>query len=155
MAFKVVISKEYRDHPSGMYRAKRVRVGSQFYGEVREYKLQDKGGRRIRIFWAAKLKGEFLSAMRAWALNKAVVSKLSEEGIPVSHVGVLVTANPKRSVSKREYVEETWIARWESFREGRRDLGMGHWAAPFSIFKVKFADIEDDVKIKSLKVSGR
>lgn len=154
MAFKVIISREYKDHPNGKYRTKRVRLGSQFCGEIREYKLRDSTGRPLRIFWAAKLKGEFLSVTQEWVFDKSVVSKIVEEGIPLSHIGVQVTANPKRSLSKPENIEELWLTKWETFRN-ERNAQQTYWSLPFSCFGLRYLEIEDDVKIKAMKVSSK
>lgn len=172
MAGKVRISKEYKDHPSGEYRVKRVNCDGKFYGEIREYKRRDASGRPIRIYWAARQKGEYVEKRIAWAFDKLMVGKFAEEGIPITHIGVLVTADGNRRINKPELIEEKWLTRWDTFRKYREDgwnytgkvgtapgakgkEGSNQWALSFMHFKWLVKEVPEEAKLKAMKISGR
>lgn len=170
MPGKIVISKEYKDHPGGLYRYKRVRCGGQFYGEIREYRAKHYG-KPLRIYWAARLKGEYVRERMAWAFDKLMAGKFVEEGIPITHLGVLVTADSKRRINKHEFIEEYWLTTWEQFRKYREGgwnftgkvgtapgakgkEGSNQWTLGFPHFKWRTLAIPDEVKMKEMRVGG-
>lgn len=113
------ISPTYKDHPSGIYRYKRVRCGKSFYGEIREYKVKV-GGRQLRIYWAAKLRGEYVKMELAWAYDKAMISKFALEGHGITHIGVLVTADLARRIGNKGLIEEYWLTTIENFNKHKQ-----------------------------------
>lgn len=148
MAFKVIISKEYKEHPAG-YKVKRVRLGSFFFGEIREYKAKI-DGRPVRIYWSARLAGEQNSSEKAWAFDKSVMNKMSSEGACLSHVGVMITSDSKRKISDPALVSAMWLTTAKRMREFGNNSCL-----PFDHFKVVEREVSDDVKLKMMKVGGR
>lgn len=148
MAFKVIISKNYKDHPAG-YKVKRVRLGAFFFGEIREYKAKI-DGRTVRIYWSARLAGEQNSSEKAWVFDKSVMSKMSSEGVCLSHVGVMVTSDANRKISDPSLVSAVWLTTARQMKDIGNNccLGFGH-------FKKIEREVSDDVKLKMMKVGGR
>lgn len=148
MAFKVIISKEYKEHPAG-YRVKRVRLGAFFFGEIREYKTKV-NGRQLRIYWSARLAGEQNSSEKAWAFDRSVMQKMSSEGACLTHIGVMVTSDSKRKISDPSLISSVWLTTASRMRE----FGHNNCLA-FEYFKVTEREVSDDVKLKAMKVGGR
>lgn len=163
MAGKVVISKEYKDHPAG-YRVKRVRCGSQFCGEIREYPDKKVGGRTVRVYWAARLPGEHIQTIPGWTFDKAMLNAFSEQGCCITHIGVMVTANVARRINQAAFVQETWLATVETFRAHRVEwsydgkpgrFGTQYWALPLAQFSHKARELDDEAKIKEMRVGRK
>ena len=167
MTGKVIISKEYKDHESGIYRFKKVKRGNEFRGELREYKCKV-AGKQLRIYWSARLPGEYYREDNSWAIDQAVVSALSE-GSCVTHYGVLVTVDTKRKISDSELIEDYWITTkelFEKFREtldysakigtsagAKGKLGSLQWKLSFAHFIHRVAYVSDERKLATMMVS--
>lgn len=149
MAFKVVISKEYKEHKSGAYKVKRVRSGSYFFGEIREYK-QKVDGKTVRIYWSARLEGEQNNPKRIWAFDKAVMSKMANEGACLTHIGVMVTSDTKRKISDPSLVSESWLTTVDRFKRCGENSALG-----FDFFRKIEREVSDDDKIKAMKVGRK
>lgn len=173
MPGKIIISKEYKDHTSGAYRYKRVRCGSQFYGEIREYKakLNDKA---LRIYWSVRLKGEHVQKHLAWAFDKLMFDKFSMEGAMITHVGVMVTADAKRRPYMREKILELWITKYDTFKRqimrnedgqliklehsskekapGKDRFDLNQILVPMAAFERYMRPMTEDEKIKEMKI---
>lgn len=113
------ISPNYKDHPAGIYRFKSVRCGKSFYGEIREYKAMV-AGRQLRVYWAAKLKGEYVKMELSWAYDKALISKFAMEGHGITHIGVLVTTDSSRRISNKGLIQEYWLTSMVTFNKHRQ-----------------------------------
>lgn len=149
MAFKISISSEYKEHKSGEYRVKRVKSGSYFFGEIREYKKKV-GGKTLRIYWSARLAGEQNNPKKMWAFDKAVMSKMSNEGACLTHIGIMITSDSKRKISDPKLVSEMWLTTMDRFK----CLGIGS-ALAFEHFRKIEREVSDDEKIKVMRVTGR
>ena len=151
MAFKVTISGEYKEHKSGLYKVKRVRSGTYFFGEIREYKQKCVvTGKTIRIYWSARLSGEQNNAKRIWAFDKAVMGKMSSEGACLTHIGIMVTSDSKRKISDPALVCESWLTTMETFKR----CGVGT-ALSFDHFRKIEREVSTEDKIKAMKVGGK
>lgn len=167
MTGKVIISKEYKDHDSGLYRFKKVKRGREFRGELREYKTKV-GSRQLRIYWSARLPGEYYREDGSWAIDQAVVSALSE-GSCVTHYGILVTVDSKRKISDPDLIEDYWLATKEDFDKYREPLdysaklgtspgakgkfGSLQWKLSFAHFVHRVAYVSDERKLAEIMVS--
>ena len=147
MAFKVSISSEYKDHKSGKYRVKRVKSGSYFFGEIREYKGRKVDGKQLRVYWSARLAGEEQSKDALWAFDKNVMLKMKTEGVCLSHVGVLVTLDPKRKISDPALLMESWLTSMELFDTHRTGYALAH-----RFFSRAIHDIDETLKVKMLRL---
>lgn len=162
------ISKEYKDHPSGIYRYKRVSRGKSFYGEIREYKVKI-NGRQLRIYWAAKLRGEYVKLHLAWAYDKAMISKFEAEGHGITHIGVLVTIDSKRRLTNKGLIEEYWLTTMENFKKHRipdwnyegvtgkapgakGKTGSDQWLMPLTRYVSQIVPVSHAVIAKSLMI---
>lgn len=114
MAFKYSVSSEYK--PRKDYRVKLVKCNRRLYGEIREYPhKKTKDGKTVRIYLAVRLPGEFVLKHGAWAFDKLMFDKFRELGIPLTHIGVLVTSDTKRRAHVEEAVEEKYLMAKDDF----------------------------------------
>lgn len=114
MAFKYSVSSEYKTR--GDYRYKQVKCNRKLYGEIREYpKLKTPDGRTVRVYLAVRLPGEFVLKHGAWAFDKLMFDRFRELGIPLTHIGVLVTSDTKRRAHVIEAVEEKYLIPKDDF----------------------------------------
>lgn len=114
MAFKYSVSPEYKTR--GDYKYKTVRCNRKLYGEIREYpKLKTKDGRPMRVYVAIRLPGEFVLKHGAWAFDKLMFDRFRELGIPLTHIGVLVTSDIKRRAGVVDAVEEKYVISKDEF----------------------------------------
>jgi hypothetical protein len=167
VAGEVRISKEYKDHDSGLYRYRTVKRGRDFHGEIREYKVKV-GGRQLRIYWAARLRGEYFMKDESWCIDKAVYNELMM-GFCITHIGILVTIDSKRKISDQNLIEDYWLIKKEDFdayrvehdysgvigkSEGaKRKLGSLQWKVPMNLFSHRVVYIPDHLRIKEMMVS--
>ena len=168
MSGAVRISKEYKDHESGLYRYRTVKRGREFHGELREYKIKVRG-RQLRIYWAARLRGEFFVKDQGWCIDKAVYNELAT-GFCVTHFGVLVTIDSKRKIGDRNLIEDYWLTTKELFdayrvehdytgvigkSEGAKGkLGSLQWKVPMNQSVHRVAYVPDEYKLKEIMVSS-
>lgn len=163
----VKISANYKEHSSGIYRYKRVSRGKSFYGEIREYKAKI-NGKQLRIYWAAKLRGEYVKLHLSWAYDKAMISKFENEGCGITHIGVLVTADSSRRISNKGLIEEYWLTSIETFRKHRQNWnyegkigkapgakgkeGSDQWILPMLHYQSIITPIPHKILVKSLMI---
>lgn len=161
------ISPNYKDHSSGLYRYKRVTCGKSFYGEIREYKAKV-NGRQLRIYWSARLRGEYVKMELAWAYDKALISKFALEGHGITHIGVLVTSDSTRRIMNKGFIEEYWLTTMETFNKHRQSWnyegrvgkapgakgkeGSNQWILAMIYFKSLIVPISHAIMIKSLMI---
>lgn len=168
MAFRYSIQKEYK--PRGAYKYKQVRCNRSLYGEIREYpKAKGRDGRPVRIYWAVRLQGEHVQKHLAWAFDKLMIDKIREEGIPLTHIGVMVTADINRRAHIEDKVEELWlITRDEFFKRAMREDsgelkpwnyshkgGSNQYLIPMAAFGRILRETDPEVKLKEMSIRGR
>lgn len=111
MADRYGFSKEYKARSD--YRYKEVRCNRKLCGEIREYKREGKVIARIYI--AMRLPGEFDSRHAAWSFDRALLDRIREEGIPLTHFAILVSSDTKRRARLGDAVEERHIIARQDF----------------------------------------
>jgi hypothetical protein len=166
MAYRYSVAKEYKAR--GEFRVKQVRRDRGLYGEICEYprrKLAD--GRVLRVYWAVRLPGEFSLKHQAWIFDKLMFDKFQEHGVPLTHIGVLVTSDTKRRAHIEDKVEEKWLIRRDDFianmmKEeggalvpffGPRKMGQGtECYVPQSAFAKVLREIDPEHRLKEMEV---
>lgn len=147
------VSKEYRER--GNDRVKQVKLNRALHGEIVEYPRRAKiDGKILRIYWSVRLQGEFVHRHRAWPFDKALIDKLRELGIPLTHIGVIVTADTKRRAHVDDKIEERWLIRKETFFADAiidPDYG-GKYLVPLSSFARVVREQDPEHKIKEMEV---
>lgn len=152
MADRYGFSKEYK--PRSDYRYKEVRCNRKLCGEIREYK---RDGKVARIFVAMRLPGEFDSRHACWSFDRALLDRIREEGIPLTHFAILVSSDTKRRARVGEAVEERHIISRQDFfdnlvceGEGRelikweRQRGVSRLLIKQSLFRRMLVGDEDE-----------
>lgn len=167
MTGTIKISKEYKNHESGLYRYRTVKSGREFRGEIREYPIKVDGA-QLRIYWSARLRGEYFVKDEGWCIDKAVYDKLTT-GFCVTHFGVLVTIDSKRKISDKNLIEDYWLTTKELFIKHRVDhnyagvigksegakgkFGSSQWKVPMIQHAHVIAYVPDEYKLKEIMVS--
>lgn len=166
MAHRYSVAKEYKQR--GEFRVKQIRRDRGLYGEIREYPGRKVGeGRLLRIYWAVRLSGEFALKHQAWVFDRLMFETFQEQGVPLTHIGVIVTSDIKRRAHIEDKIEEKWLTSKEKFfasamREdggalvpcgGPRRVGQGTLIyVPQSAFARVLREIDPEHKLKEMEV---
>lgn len=153
MAVVYSVSREYKSRED--YRFKLVKRDRRLFGEIREYpKRPLVNGRLMRIYWTVRLKGEFIAKHSCWAFDKAVIDTFGNLGIPLTHIGILVSADTNRRANIEEKIEEKYLIKKSDFnlQALKREDYPGQLLIPIGSFARILRELDPEHKYKEMIV---